>query len=272
MTGERIALVLGATGGIGGASAKALLARGWKVRALDRQAGTRAPPPGMEGVEWLRGDAMRAGDVLRGAQGVQLIVHAVNPPGYRDWDTLVLPMMENSLQAARASDARVVILGSTYNYGLEAYPLLKEDSPERPHTRKGAIRVALERRLEEEAARGTRVLVLRAGDFFGPGGGSNWFAQGYVKPGARPTAITEPCEPGIGHTWAYLPDLAATLAALAEREAELPAFARFHFGGHWLEDGREMSRSIRKLALSYASCSFSVDRVHTSEATSCRRL
>ena len=39
---------------------------------------------------------MRAGDVIAAARGAALIVHAVNPPGYRDWDKLVLPMLDST--------------------------------------------------------------------------------------------------------------------------------------------------------------------------------
>jgi hypothetical protein len=43
----------------------------------------------------------RPHDVQRAAEGVQVIVHAVNPPGYRNWGGLVLPMTDNSIAAAR---------------------------------------------------------------------------------------------------------------------------------------------------------------------------
>ncbi len=46
------ALVLGASGGIGGEVARLLVARGWQVRALNR-----APKQG-DGLQWLVGDAM----------------------------------------------------------------------------------------------------------------------------------------------------------------------------------------------------------------------
>jgi len=246
MANEKTALVLGATGGIGGETAAALRARGWTVRALHRRPEAVRARAGSGGIEWIQGDALNARDVVQAARGARLLVHAVNPPGYRDWDTLVLPMLDSSLQAARAEGARLVLPGTLYNYGLEAFPVLREDSPQRPHTRKGALRVAMERRLEEAAGHGMRVLIVRAGDFFGPRAGNNWFSQALVTPGARPRRIQEPGTPGTGHAWAYLPDLAATLALLAEREAELPAFARFHFGGHWLEEG-ELARSIQRV-------------------------
>jgi nucleoside-diphosphate-sugar epimerase len=82
---------------------------------------------------------------------------------------------------------------------------------------KGKIRVELEQRLEAAARRGTRVIIVRAGDFFGPGAGNNWFAQAVVKPGRPVKAITIPSDRGVGHQWAYLPDVAETMMQLLAR-------------------------------------------------------
>ena len=65
MNGTRTALVLGATGGSGGEIARALLARGWKVRALNRDP-QKAAKPG-DGLEWVRGDSLDAASVARAA-------------------------------------------------------------------------------------------------------------------------------------------------------------------------------------------------------------
>lgn len=248
MNQNRNALVLGATGGIGGEVARRLKARGWTVRALHRDAarvaaGNRDP----SGFTWVQGDAMRAEDVVAAARGVSLIVHAVNPPGYRNWGELVLPMLDSTLAAARASGARVLLPGTVYNYGPDAFPEVDETSPQHPVTRKGAIRVELERRLRTAAERGeARVLIVRAGDFFGPHAANNWFSQGLVKPGHPVAAIQNPSQRGIGHQWAYLPDVAETMVQLAEREEALEAFATFHMEGHWDADGTRMIAAIRR--------------------------
>lgn len=239
---ERTALVLGATGGIGGAVARTLAARGWTVRAMHRQRQGRSG-----GLDWVRGDAMVAGDVAREAEGAALVVHAVNPPGYRDWDRLVLPMVDNTVAAARAAGAAILLPGTVYNYGPDALPVLTEASPQNPVTRKGAIRVAMERRLAEAAARGTPALVVRAGDFFGPGAANNWFSQGLVKPGRPLRSITAPGAPGVGHQWAYLPDVAETMVRLVEA-GEPQGFATFHMAGHWDPDGTAMIAAIRRAA------------------------
>jgi len=242
--GTRSALVLGATGGIGGEVARQLQAAGWRVRALHRNAAAQPAT----GWQWQQGDAMQAADVLRAARGTQLIVHAVNPPGYRHWERLVLPMLDHSIAAARSSGARILLPGTVYNYGPDAFPLLCEDAPQHPVTRKGAIRVEMERRLRAAAGDGVRTLVVRAGDFFGPQAANNWFSQALVVPGRPLRGMRNPGRAGIGHQWAYLPDVARTMLQLLEREAALEDFACFHMKGHWDHDGLQMAAAIRRAA------------------------
>lgn len=241
---DKTALVLGATGGVGGALTEVLLARGWTIKALARDP-ARAASGRDPAIHWIQGDAMDRAAVVQAAEGCSLVVHAVNPPGYRDWDKLVLPMMDNSIAAARAAGARVLLPGTVYNYGPDAFPVLREDSPQRPLTRKGKIRAEMERRLRES---GVPALVVRAGDFFGGReGGNNWFAQGLVKAGKPLEQIARPGKRGVGHSWAYLPDLAEAMADLVER---VPAegFETFHFAGHWDADGTLMTEAIRRAA------------------------
>ncbi|PDT05972.1 hypothetical protein CO666_04145 [Rhizobium chutanense] len=238
------ALVLGATGGIGGAIARTLLARGWRIRALNRDVAkaSRSEPA----FDWVQGDAMNAGDVLRAAYGVGLIVHAVNPPGYRDWERLVLPMLDNTIAAARTVGARIVLPGNVYNFGPDALPAPTEESPQHPLTRKGAIRVEMERRLE---AAGVGAIIVRAGDFFGPGATANsWFSSGLVTPGKPVGTIKNPGRCGVGHQWTYLPDMAETIAQLIERADRLPPFAVYHMDGFWDADGMQMAEAIRRVA------------------------
>ena len=241
-----VALVLGATGGIGGAVAEKLAGRGYEVRALHRRADEMQAK--LPQYRWVQGDAMNRADVIAAAQGVQLIVHGVNPPGYRNWAELVLPMIDNTIAAAKASGARIVMPGTVYNFGPDVFPVLDEDSPQNPVTRKGKIRVQLERRLEAAAGEGVPVLIVRAGDFFGPGAGNNWFAQGIVKPGKPLSSIGNPGAEGVGHQWAYLPDVAETMVQLIAQADRLPMFARFHIDGFFDQDGGQMAEAIRRVS------------------------
>lgn len=245
MIASRRVLVLGATGGIGGEVARTLRDSGWQVCALRRSG--RPQSEGSEGITWFTGDAMNRQQVMAAAQGCSVIVHAVNPPGYRGWDQQVLPMLDNTIAAAIAQGATIVLPGTVYNYGPDAFPLLHEDSPQRPLTRKGALRVELEQRLRDASTQGCRVIIVRAGNFFGPAPGNNWFSQGLVKPGRAVTRVLQPNAEGIGNQWAYLPDVASTMAQLLERRETLEPFAAFHMAGHWDADGRQMAEAIRRV-------------------------
>lgn len=243
MTQQKTALVLGATGGIGGEVVRTPKARGWRIRALHRK-GVPARHSGDE-FDWVKGDAINTVDVVAAAGDVSLIVHGVNPPGYRNWAELVLPMLDSSIAAAKASGARIIFPGTVYNFGPYAWPILREDSPQHSKTRKGAMRVEMERRLKAAGAEGVRTLIVRAGDFFGPHGTSNlWFNAALVKPGKTPTSVSYPGRKGIGHQWAYLPDVAETMVRLIENEDRLAAFEVFHMDGHWDHDGTAMVGAI----------------------------
>ena len=222
-TNTKTALIVGITGGIGGEVARVLLSRGWQVRALHRNPTAAASASGFgNAVEWLPGDAMNRADVVAAAQGAAVIVHAVNPPKYHNWAGLVLPMLDNTIAAAKSSGARIVLPGTIYNFGPDAFPRLTESSPQNPLTRKGGIRVEMERRLRAASADGVRTLIVRAGDYFGPR--------------------------DLGHAWAYLPDVAETIARLLDQAPRLADFDVFHFRGHWLERGADMADAICRAA------------------------
>lgn len=213
MTQTRNALVIGATGGVGGALADRLLADGWHVRALNRDPATAAQRSGRPGLEWVKGDAMVAADVVAAAEGCEIVVHGANPPGYRNWAGLQMPMIRSTIAAAQASGARILFPGTVYNYGPDAFPRIDERSAQTPRTRKGAIRVRMERALREA---GVPVLIVRCGDFFGPRPGNNWLSQGIVRAGRPITSVTAPGPMDAPHAWAYLPDVAETFVQLLD--------------------------------------------------------
>ena len=243
MSTNRTALVIGATGGVGGAIAERLLADGWRVRALNRDP-DRARK-GREALAWVGGDAMVPADVLAAAQGCEIIVHGANPPGYRNWAGLQMPMLTSTIAAARATGARILFPGTVYNYGPDAFPVIREDSEQRPTTRKGAIRVQMEKALRAASDEGVRVLIVRAGDFFGPKAGNNWLAQAMVKPGRPIAGVTYMGPLEIAHAWAYLPDVAETFVRLLA--TDLGAFEMFHMQGQQA-NGHEMVAALEQVA------------------------
>jgi nucleoside-diphosphate-sugar epimerase len=247
-TPRRIALIVGVTGTFGLHAAEALAKHGWTIRALARDPATAAQKVGPHSaIEWAKGDAMDASSVLAAAQGAQLIVHAANPPGYRNWKGTVLPMTESAIAAAKATGARLVIPGNVYNFGPDSGPAIGEDAPQAPLTRKGKIRVEMERRLRAASEDGVKVLILRSGDFFGPAAPNSALGWLTTRRKNRLTGVYQPGDRDVGHAFAYMPDLAETLARLVEQEDRLGAYEVFHFRGHWLARSGELGEAIRRV-------------------------
>jgi nucleoside-diphosphate-sugar epimerase len=77
--------------------------------------------------------------------------------------------------------AHLLFPGNVYNFGAGMPAVLAPDTPQRPTTGKGRIRVDLEQQLAQAALHhGFAATVIRAGDFFGAGSGS-WLDQVIVK-------------------------------------------------------------------------------------------
>jgi nucleoside-diphosphate-sugar epimerase len=162
-------LVLGATGGIGHWTAAKLVERGEPVRVLVRDPERfRRSWPGAKGVDLVVGDALATEDVLRAAKDATAIFHCVNIP-YSEWAAKAFPMLANTISAALSAGARVILPGNVYVFGHARAKLVREDHLMEPHTRKGRLRLQMERRLEEfHRSQGLAFTIVRMPDFYGP--------------------------------------------------------------------------------------------------------
>jgi nucleoside-diphosphate-sugar epimerase len=224
----KTALVLGITGGFGGHVAEALAGDGWRLRALVREAARL--PERFRSAECVVGDASRIDDVRRAADGADLIVYGVNAP-YHQWESTVLPWLDVTAQVAEARRLTLVFPGNVYNFDPADGPQFDEGSPMRPVRPRGRLREAMEARLRRASENGARVLILRTGNFIGAYGHSTWLRH-LIKPGRNGYVLSAAGPRHIRHAWAYLPDVAASIAALLHTQTTLPAFSVIHFKGY----------------------------------------
>jgi len=234
-------LILGAHGRLGTASSHAFAKAGWRVRAQTRRASTDWP----KGVELVQVDAMQADALCRAAQGVDVIVNALNPL-YTEWERLARPLAANALAAAKASGALLMFPGNVYNFGQTLPGELHLDTPQVGNTSKARIRIEIEQQMHTAAASGVNSVVVRAGDYFGGGGRGSWFDLVIVKSLAK-GKIVYPGPTDLAHTWAYLPDFAQTFVRLAalykQSGTQLHGIQHFHFAGH-APTGVELHRAL----------------------------
>lgn len=211
MAGD-VHVVFGA-GQVGPLVAQLLRLRGKRVRIVRRSAGT----VGVEGAEQVRADAMDPAACAEATRDAETVYHCINTPYFaKVWEQTLPRIQANLVAAAGGAGARLVVLDNLYAYGRTGGQPMDESTPQRPSSRKGAIRARLHDALMEAAARGeVRVAVGRGSDFFGPGAGAGShlgerFWKGVLAGGAGSVLV----DPDTRHTYHFTRDVAAGLAAL----------------------------------------------------------
>ena len=209
MSGE-LHVVFGA-GQVGPRLAARLLADGHRVRVVKRSP-AGAPP----GAELLTGDAADPAFCGEAARGAAVVYHCLNPDySAAAWAKFVPLYVDNLVTAAGRAGARLVVLDNLYMMGRPAGRPLNEDTPVNPCSRKGEIRARAAERLFAAHERGdVRASCGRASDFYGPGGAQTFFGERLWKPALAGRTARVPTAPDAVHTYHYIPDVAAGLAAL----------------------------------------------------------
>lgn len=192
------ALILGITGGVGRAVARALASHGWQIKALIRD--PKRLPAEFLNAEVAHGEVGKIDDIREAAAGVDLLIYGVNPPKYR-WRGVALPLLGNTARVAKELGLTIVFPDNVYNLDPLAGPDFSEASVHRAVTGKGAIREAMERRLREASRRRARVILLRLGDFIGSDLGSAWLGS-LISPTKTRYALKAPGPDDLLHPWA----------------------------------------------------------------------
>lgn len=162
-------LIVGFTGGIGRATAIALLNRGEKVVAFARDAKKAEKySEGLTGIEIVQGDAMQIKDLEKASDGCSRLFYCVNV-SYPLWQTSARELINVSIETAVKNKMKFVLPGNVYVYGHPQQSLINEGHPHAAHTRKGRIRIDMENMLIKQARDSDFVFtIVRFPDFYGP--------------------------------------------------------------------------------------------------------
>lgn len=224
--------ILGINGHIGHYAARAFLAAGWRVIGFGRS--NRLPVPG---VTFVAGDADRPADLARAVAEADVVMNALNLP-YDKWGNGAAEAQLERVIAAMGQTGKLMLFpGNIYNYAATDR-VITPQTPQRPQTARGAIRMRMEALLKRAAASGAiRVAILRAGDFYAPGNKGDWFEIAMLRNAAK-GRVSVPGPHAVGHAWAYLPDLGRAFARLADARHGFAAFETFHYAGHYATNGQ----------------------------------
>ena len=213
---DQLHVVLGATGGAGGALVSELAGGGHRVRAVSRKPAADLP----EGVEQLAADAADQAQARTACAGATVVYHCVQPP-YQRWAAQFPTLTQSIADAAAAAGARLVYADNLYAYGPVDGPIT-EDLPAQATTNKGRIRALMAERLLAAHRSGTlQVAIGRSSDYYGPGGTNSVVGDilfGAAVNGRRARWLGRLDLP---HSLNYLPDVARALIILGARPEAL---------------------------------------------------
>jgi nucleoside-diphosphate-sugar epimerase len=169
------AVVLGATGGMGCALVERLLQEGIQTVAFARSAEKLAALRDRmvklgytdADLQLIQGDAFSVKDIIRAADGADVIYQSVNVP-YTEWKDKLIPLAQTVIEAARTVNARIVVIDNIYAYGRRQQDKVDEQHPKQPHTRKGNYRLKMEQIYVEAQKTGVHSVIFHLPDFYGP--------------------------------------------------------------------------------------------------------
>lgn len=225
-------IIVGINGHLGQFAARAFVAAGWQVTGFGRS--NRHP---IAGVRFIAGDADDVAALKAAIAPADVVVNALNLPYDKWFDGRAEAQLDRLLTAMGSSGKTLLFPGNIYNYAAEE-TVITPATRQVPPTPRGAIRVRMEQMLADAAASGKmQVLILRAGDFFGPEVTGSWVDLIMLRE-ANKRRLALYGTRGIGHAWAYLPDLGRAFEKLAWHREQLGAFETFHFAGHFVTPER----------------------------------
>lgn len=204
-------------GAVGSGTAIELADAGHDVRLVTRS-GSGPDHPRIERIATDASDATRLTELARGAH---TLYNCANPP-YNEWAAAWPPLSTSFLQAAEATDARLVTMSNLYGFALGTNPMRATDELA-PFTRKGTIRTEMwhdARRAHEEGR--IRCTEARASDYVGPGLGETSHLGDRTIPrllAGKKVSLIGPAD--VLHSWSYIGDVCRTLATLGTDDRSL---------------------------------------------------
>ncbi|WP_208590278.1 SDR family NAD(P)-dependent oxidoreductase [Gracilibacillus suaedae] len=235
------AMVLGASGGMGQAIVRELVNRKIEVVAFARNEAKLQTLFGHDDrVAIYPGDAQNKDELKKGLPDIDVIFHALNVP-YSQWEQKLEKIMNNVVELAKEKNIKLAIVDNVYAYGEGNGKEIREDYPKQPHTKKGKIRLRLEKIVKNS---GVSALFAHFPDFYGPGAEKSMLHYFFASVRQDKTAMFIGNQT-VKREYIYTPDGAKAIITLAQHPDA--------YGQHWnipatdVISGKEIIALVREV-------------------------
>jgi len=205
--------ILGAGGPVANALKQELINHNETVKLVSRK------PIKTEGknISWQKADLLNYNEVLEATKGSTVIYLCAGIVYNAEiWKQQWPIIMQNVINATKATNARLIFFDNIYMYGLVEGPIT-EETPYKPVSEKGKVRVTIADMLMNEVKAGNiQASILRAPDFYGTDSQNSSFDMMLLDKYAKKQTAQWIGDPKKLHNYIYIPDAGKAMYLLGQ--------------------------------------------------------
>jgi len=231
-------VILGSGGSIGIELAKVLPAYTDKIRLVSRNPKVINPNDDLFPCDLTDGKKLM--EAIKGAEVAYLVAGLKYET--RTWQELWPKIMKNTIEACKENNTKLVFFDNIYMYDPKCIPLMTEDCPINPCSKKGEVRAKIAGMLLDEVKAGNlKAVIARSADFYGPGKINSVLMISVYENLLKGKKANWLSAADFKHSFTYTPDAAKATAILgndlnAENQVwHLPTAKEPPTGRQWIE-------------------------------------
>jgi nucleoside-diphosphate-sugar epimerase len=208
--------ILGAGGAVANALTRELLNNNETIRLVSRK------PLNQTGknITWQKADLLNYQEVLEAAKGSTVIYLTAGLVYDKTiWQQQWPVIMQNAINVAKATGARLIFFDNIYMYGLVNGPIT-ENTPYNPCSAKGEIRAKIATTLMDEVKAGNiNASIARAADFYGTETMNSFVDMMVIDKFAKKQRAQWMGDVNKLHNFSYIPDMGKAVYLLGQDTA-----------------------------------------------------
>lgn len=181
---------------------------------------SRNPQPVNDTDELIKADLTDSKATDRAVEGSDIVyLTAGIPYKAKLWQKQWPIIMQNVMSACKKHAAKLVFFDNVYMYGnVDGW--MKEDTPNRPVSKKGKVRAQIADMLMDEVKAGNlQALIARSADFYGPETPNSMISAVVFENFARGKRAMYMVNDQVKHSYTYTPDAGKATALLGNTAA-----------------------------------------------------
>jgi len=205
--------ILGAGGTVANALTRELSSQNETIRLVSRKPIVSAG----KNITWQKADLLNYAEMLAAAKGSTVIYLCAGLVyDKKIWKAQWPVVMQNAINVAKETKARLIFFDNVYSYGLVNGPMT-ENTPYNPCSKKGEVRAGIATKLMDEVKDGNiKATIARAADFYGTDNLMGFLDMMVLDKYAKKQRAQWIGDTDKLHNFSYIPDMGKGMFTLGQ--------------------------------------------------------